>query len=399
MSVLPATPAVLSGVDAVLLALTRDAVGTTVAVTTGPLDRPVAGTRLNWFLYRIAPAVALMNMESPQTGWTTRPGRPPLALTLHYLLSADPGELTPVGNEMAAAHAALTATMMVLHERPVLSPDTVVSAAPRLTVADVTAELDGLVEPLRITMDPVPLETVTGLWGAGTKSLRVSVAYQVSLVTVASPVPFAPGPRVQEAVASVTPSVGPHVGGVTPATLSFGRPATVLVTGLGETIEVTLSRSTGDPDDPTDGRPDPATTHSTGPWHLTAVPTPDGLRVEVPNRLLVPGRRVVTVTTIANGLPAGADSGPVTVAPAVLSAPGPLRSGQSVVLDVAHALPAGRVGFGGLAVPYTPVTPSAVLQVSVAVPSGVATYAGRTVAASLESGTVSGPPTPLAVAG
>ena len=78
VSVLAAPALVLSGVDTVLSAMTRDAVGTAIAVTNGPLDRPAGGARLNWFLYRITPAVALMNMEPPQSRLDD-PARPPAA--------------------------------------------------------------------------------------------------------------------------------------------------------------------------------------------------------------------------------------------------------------------------------------------------------------------------------
>ena len=394
MSVLAAPAAVLSGVGAVLDAMTRDAVGTTITVSNGPLDRPAHGARLNWFLYRITPAAGLMNMESPQTGWTTRRGRPPLALTLHYLLSADPGELSATGNEMPPAHDALTAVIMVLHEHAVLGPDTVITSPPDQTVSQITSALDELVEPLRITLDPVPLETITGLWASGLKSLRLSVAYQVSLVTVPSPVPFEPGPPVQEPRTTVSPSVGPRIVTVTPSLISFGRSVTITLTGVTSTVAVALSRSDGDPDDPADGRPNPGTTHSTGPWTLATTPIPGGLRADLPNPQLVPGRRVLTVTNLAGGWPAGSDSAPLTVAPAISAGP-LLQPGAAATLQVSHVLTEGRVAFLGKTAYYTLITPT---SVTVTVPAGVAAYAGTSIAVSVESGTIAGPPTELRVA-
>ena len=394
MSVLAAPAPVLSGVDAVLGAMTRDAVGTAITVTNGPLDRPADGARLNWFLYRITPAVALMNMESPQTGWTTRRGRPPLALTLHYLLSADPGELSATGNQMPPAHDALTAVMTVLHEHAVLGPDTVITSPPDQTVSQITSALDGLVEPLRITLDPVPLETITGLWASGLKSLRLSVAYQVSLVTVPSPVPFEPGPPVHEPVVMVSPSAGPRIVAVTPSLISFGRPVTITLTGGTDTMAVTLSRSDGDPDDPTDGRPNPGTTHSTGPWTLATTPVPGALRADLPSPLLVPGRRVLTVTNLVGGWPAGSDSAPLTVAPAISGGP-LLQPGATATLQVSHVLAEGRVAFLGMTADYALTSPG---SVTVTVPAGVADYAGTSIAVSVESGTIAGPPTDLGVA-
>jgi hypothetical protein len=393
VSVLAAPAPVLSGVDTVLGAMTRDAVGTTITVTNGPLDRPADAARLNWFLYRVTPNVALMNMESPQTGWTTRRGRPPLALTLHYLLSADPGELTATGNEMPPAHDALTAVMMLLHEHAILGPDTVITSAPDQTVSQVTSALDGLVEPLRITLDAVPLETITGLWASGLKSLRLSVAYQVSLVTAVSPVPFEPGPPVQKPVVTVSPSVGPQIASVAPGLISYGRPVTIAVTGTTADVDVTLSRSDGDPDDPADGRPNPGTTHSTGPWHLATTTVAGGLRADLPNPELVPGHRMLIVTNMAGGWPAGSDSAPLTVAPAITSGP-QLQSGTAATLQVTNVLPQGRVAFLGQTADYTLASAT---SVTVTVPGGVAAYAGTDIAVSIESGTIAGPPADLEV--
>ena len=383
MSVLPAPAPVLSGVDDVLLAMTRDAVGTTVGVTSGPLDRPVTGARLNWFLYRITPAPALMNMEPPQTGWRTPRGKPPLALTLHYLLAADPGELTPTGNEMGVAHDGLINVMALLNEHAVLGPDTLITASPARTVSQVTGALDALVEPLRITLDQVPLETITGLWASGLKSLRLSVAYQVSLVIVPSPVSFVPGPPVQERHVAVSPTMGPAITTVQPALVSFGDEITVAATGLGPDLLVTLSRADGDP--------------GLGPadWALAVTRTRTGLTTKLPNFQLVPGRRALTITNQSNNLPAGVDGAALTVAPAVLSGPAALVRGSTATLTVAHVLDEGRVAFGGLAVPY-PRTGAG--TVDVVVPAGVAAFAGQEIAVSIESATVTGRPHRIQVA-
>ena len=156
-----------------------------------------------------------------------------------------------------------------------------------------------------------------------------------------------------------------------------------------------LSRSTGDPDDPTDGRPNPGTTHSTGPWRLTSTPAHSGLTVTLPNAELVPGRRIVDVTNIASGLPAGSGSIALTVAPVVVSAGGALQAGQPVTLHAAHVLANGVVNFLGMSAAYTRLTSTSVRAV---VPSGVAAHAGQDIPVSITSGTVTGSPTNLAVA-
>jgi hypothetical protein len=199
---------------------------------------------------------------------------------------------------------------------------------------------------------------------------------------------------VQEPVVTVSPSAGPRIAAVAPGHISLGRPVTIMLTGATDTVAVTLSRSNGDPDDPTDGRLNPGTTHSTGPWRLATTPVPGGLEADLPNPLLVPGRRVLTVTNLAGVWPAGSDSAPLTVAPAISAGP-LLQPGTAATLQVSHVLAQGRVAFLGLTADYTLTAPT---SVTVTVPAGVAAYAGRSIAVSVESGTIAGQPTDLRVA-
>ena len=112
-------------------------------------------------------------------------------------------------------------------------------------------------------------------------------------MTVPSPVPFEPGPPVQEPVVAVSPSAGPQITAVGAGTHLLRPAGHDRASPAATDVAVTLSRSDGDPDDPTDGRPNPATTHSTGPWPLATTPVPGGLRASLPNPQLVPGPRVL----------------------------------------------------------------------------------------------------------
>lgn len=387
-------PPVLAGVDEVLRVVTGSALGgmsSSVHVTVGPLDRPISGPRLNWFLYHVTPAPALANMEFPQrNGWTTRRGRPPLALSLHYLLSADPGELSDQGQEDEIPHAALSAVMSALHDYPIFGPDTQISTDPPLTVAGFAPSLDGLVEPLRITLEDVPVERITALWNTGSRAMRVSVGYLVSLVSVPAQQSFRPGPPVLTRIVGVSPSMGPVITDIAPSSVSFGQPLTLSVRALADTFRITLSRLRGDPDDPSDGRPDPAHTHSTGPWQLSPTTAPDGLTVTLPNAQLAPGQRAIVVTNLADGLAAGSGSAVVTVVPTVVSGP-PLITGDLMTLSVEHVTDAGDAFFAGTAVPYGITSPT---QITVRVPPLPPT---PTVPVGLRVGTVAGPVTELAV--
>jgi hypothetical protein len=391
-------PPVLSGVDEVLRVLTTEALkglATPVAVSVGPLDRPPDGPRLNWFLYRVEPAAAYANMEPPGSGWRTRRGHPPLALTLHYLLTADAGELTESGTEDDVVHAALSALMSALHGNGILGVDTLVGSGPDRTVSDVAGALDDMVEPLRITLEQIPVETIASLWNTGSHALRLSLGYAVSLVTVPAQTAFAPGPPVLSRRDGVAPAAGPDLHRVAPAVAFFDQPVTIDVGDLTDTHRVTLGRLAGDPDDPTDGRPDPAHTHSTGPWVLTEAPTPTGLDVHLPRGALVPGARALVVTNLADGLPAGSDHAVVTVVPVVVSAAAPLQSGATATLTVRHVDGDGQAFFGGRAAAYTVSGPT---TVDVTVPDLPPEAGGATIPVSLRCGTVTGPPTEVAVA-
>lgn len=387
-------PPVLAGVDELLRVLTTEALkglATPVGVMVGPLDRPGDDPRLNWFLYRIEPAPAFANMEPPQRGWQTRRGRPPLALTLHYLLTADAGELSEGGTEDDVVHAALSALMSALHENGIIGTDTPVATGPDRTLGDVAPALDGLVEPLRVTLEQVPFETVTAVWSSGSDAMRLSVAYQVSLVTVPAQVPFEAGPPVLRRRVGVAPSMIPVIAAVQPTAVHADLDVAVTVRGLADTHRVTLGRLRGDPDDPTDGRP-PTQAHSTGDWHLSETPSPDGLVVRLPTGAIVPGARPLVVTNLADGLPAGSGTAIVTVVPTVVGAAAPLRSGTVATLNVHHAGAGGQAFFAGAPAPYTVVTDATVTVTVPPLPSAA------TVAVSLRSGTLAGPAAELAVA-
>ena len=163
----------IQGVDDILRKLANDAVATLSPkpdITVGPLDAEVEGLRLNWFLYRVSPDVAYRNMEPPQTGgWQTARGNPPLALRLSYLLTAFPDKPSNGGDQEQFAHAGLTAVMKAVHEHAIVG-----EGSPVLTPT-LAALVRPLIEPLRIVLDDLDLESVTKTWTAASHPLRLSV--------------------------------------------------------------------------------------------------------------------------------------------------------------------------------------------------------------------------------
>jgi hypothetical protein len=369
----------IQGVDDTLKKLTSDAVAALSPrpeVTVGPLDRDTDDLRLNWFLYRISPNAAYWNMEPPATGWRTARGRPPLALRLQYLLTAFPASVTDGGDQEQFAHAALTATMQALHANPILGEGD-----------PATAELaKPLVEPLRISLDALDLESLSKLWTATTQPLRLSIGYEVSLVVVDSPVAHAAGPPVKERRVVAAPTLGPRLRSVDPARVSFGDELLVEAEGLTAGTTFTLAREAADPAGPAAG------------WPMTAVPTPPAragtVRLSLPRADLAPGSRRLDVTALEGGLALGQDSIGLSVVP-VVTGPAALATTAPVEIATAHAAADVEVFLGGQRVDPAAVTFRSATKVQLTLPS--TTPAGPAEIA-LRAGKVAGPAVTVEVA-
>ena len=238
-----------------------DALGTEVLVSSLPPDVvPIDGAgavpRLNLFLYQVTPNAGWRNAELPSHD--ARGGRlsnPPLALDLHYLLTA-------YGIADLQAEVLLGYGMQLLHENPVLSRAAIrtalnpspVSAALLPSVYQVlrSADLAEQVEMLKISPLAMNAEEMSRLWSALMAHYRPSAAFQVSVVlieplrTAASPLPVltrgrripAPveGGAEREEGVVVTPGLVPPYPTVesvlaaahaTPSTLELGDVVTV----------------------------------------------------------------------------------------------------------------------------------------------------------------------------
>jgi hypothetical protein len=235
-----------------------DALGAGVTVSTlapdvVPIDGDNAAPRLNLFLYQVTSNSAWRNADLPSRD--TKGGRvsnPPLALDLHYLLTA-------YGVAELQAEVLLGYGMLLLHENPVLSREAIrtalnpspVSGAllPTIYQALRSADLAEQVEMLKITPLTMNSEEMSRLWSALTAHYRPTAAFQVSVVLIEqqraaiSPLPVLtrgqriPGSERDEGV-SVTPGLVPpyptlesliSAAHATPSTLKVGD--TVKVSG------------------------------------------------------------------------------------------------------------------------------------------------------------------------
>jgi hypothetical protein len=374
--------AAIHGVDNTLRDLTAQAVAglnPTVGVTVGPLDRDDDRSRLNWFLYRVTPNAAYRNMEPPRTGWRSAYGCPPLALQLHYLLSAHPSGLTQNGEEDQFAHRALGAAMQALHDNGILATGNPVLSSFALP----------LVEPLRISLEELDVEALTKLWTAATKPIRLAVGYEVSLVVIEATRQHEAGPPVRTPRVAVVPSMGPRLAAVDPVRLSAGASVLVTVNGLTGGTAFFLDPDPADP---------PLPPGATG-WALAPAPAPAppgrvGLVVPAGLSNLAPGPRALRAVDSREGLPFGADLIGVTLVPAVTAPIGSVARGATLLLATAHAAADVEVFLNGARVPAADVDFLSATQVQLVVPAAATPGPGVLV---LRAGKVSGPDAPVTV--
>jgi len=365
----------IQGVDATLSKLASDAIAaltqppSTLSVTLGPLDRPDDQARLNWFLYRVEPNTAFVNMEPPGTGWRSAMGHPPLALKLHYLLTSHPGHLTQAGEEEQFAHRALTAVMQRLQAHAVI----------RTGDTSLSNLVTPLVEPLRISMEALDLEAVSKIWTAASHSLRLSVGYVVSLVVLDPPPDdYVAGPPVQERRVVAAPTMGPRLLSASPDHLSAGQNCTVAVMGMTAGASFTLAWQAGDPPGPALG------------WPLTVVSATTAsvtLRVTQPD--LAPGNRRVQVTATQGGLLVGSDFLDIRLVPAVTAPTGTVSKAAPVNLSTSHAAPDVEVFVRGVRLDPASVTFKSATQVQIQLPP---TAPSGPAPVTLRAGKVAGPP-------
>jgi hypothetical protein len=166
--------------------VTADPDLTDATVTVLPPDKARGNNnanQLNLFLYQILPNAAWRNMDIPSQIGPGETGNPPLALTLHYLLTAygrDNDTTLPFG------HHLLGKAMSVLYDHALLGPDEIKLATSGSLPG---SDLDRQVERVRITMQPLPLEDISKLWTGLSTQYRLSVAYELSVALIDSTQP------------------------------------------------------------------------------------------------------------------------------------------------------------------------------------------------------------------
>jgi hypothetical protein len=148
--------------------------------------------RLNLFLHQATPNAAWRNINYPSRNAAgDRIRNPPLALDLHYLLTA-------YGTLDLEAEVLLGYAMQVLHETPVLAraairkalnppvPPVTGSLLPTVYQALQASELADQIEQIKITPAVMNTEELSKLWTAFQTHYRPTAPYQVTVVLIES---------------------------------------------------------------------------------------------------------------------------------------------------------------------------------------------------------------------
>ena len=149
-------------------------------------------SRLNLYLYKVSHNAGWRNVGLPTRDSNgERTGNQPLALNLHYLLTA-------YGNEDLHTEILLGYGMQILHETPVLTrdairtslqpptPGTSLGALPPQLQALFTSELAEQVELMKIWPETMTAEEFFNTWSAFSTTYRPSALYQASVVLIES---------------------------------------------------------------------------------------------------------------------------------------------------------------------------------------------------------------------
>jgi len=151
-------------------------------VTIAPPDlarKGITKAQLNLFLYQTVVNGAWRNMDMPRQVRPGETGSPPLALNLHYLVTAY--GRSEADND-GVSHRVLGGAMSVLHDHPVLGQSEIASSLPNNNLAE-------QFERLRITPLTVGVEEMSRLWTVFQTQYRISAAYEVTVVLIDSRAP------------------------------------------------------------------------------------------------------------------------------------------------------------------------------------------------------------------
>jgi len=262
-------PFAIAAVTAVLKDLLNDGMANhdlsalgNVTVTALPPDRiPVTAaeerSQINLFMYQVTPNIGWRNAGLPsRSSSSERLSNPPLAIDLHYLVTA-------YGRVEFHAEALLGYAMQLLHERPVLTRDMIratlrpalppeVTLPPELAMI-ANADLAEQVETIKISPAHLGTEEMSRLWAAMQAKYRPTAVYHISVVLIDAGRPAkAPLPVLRQGDDGLGPVAGAGVVPPFPTIRSLTFPGGQLQALPGDTVTVDghhFAGATGKPAD------------------------------------------------------------------------------------------------------------------------------------------------------
>jgi hypothetical protein len=156
---------------------------TDLDVTTLPVGKArnnKTSNQLNIFLYLALPNAALRNADFPRKVRSGESGIPPLALNLHYLITA-----YGKGDDDRISHRIIGRAMRILSDFPLVGVSSLFSSSEIQALLSVS-EIDLQPEHIRITPLSLTLDEMSKLWMMFQTDYRISAAFQASVVLIES---------------------------------------------------------------------------------------------------------------------------------------------------------------------------------------------------------------------
>jgi len=235
--------------------------------------------RLNLFLYRVTRNGYLSNDDIPgRRPRGTSEIHPPLALDLHYLLTAygsTANQFLADGTDELVAHYLLGSAMRILHDNAIITSALETSGGQQV----LDPGLENAYEHVKITLEPLSLEDVSKVWTAIGRPFRLSAAYEACVVQIESEAPRRyprrvgmPPPAGSRVVA--VPVVAPRIVEVHAAT----RPGPFA--GIGDTLVLTGTGLGGQPTLATFGEVDVSGSVTSAADERVTIVVPDDIRLQ-----------------------------------------------------------------------------------------------------------------------
>jgi len=214
--------------------------GSTPAISAVPPDRITTeeGDQLNVFLYRTALNPGWCDAGLPvRSANGTRLTQPPLALDLHYVISAHCK--TDLHAELLMGSA-----MEALHGMSILTAPAITKYYSQATPTDISADiwtllsgaqLDEQPEQVTVSFENMSIDDISKLWSVLGEKYRPSAAYVITVVLLQPQGPVrAALPVTQPAGLQVNPLLVPQLASLTPERVTWGdtRPLNLIGANL-----------------------------------------------------------------------------------------------------------------------------------------------------------------------